>query len=140
MGAWGTGPFDTDASHDWLLDYVEEGLPVVVQSFRQMAWYRPWWMDTDVCQRAWVASEAVSDAHGFSHPLLEEDETALAAFALHRTGLESLDLRSEAIRACSQITSAVSGLRRLWFEGPVNDGEVWLSEVSDLQKRLLGSL
>ncbi len=136
MGAWGTGPLESDTTLDWLADYDGAGAAAVREAFEaQKEQAGGEYIDSDVSECAWIAAEAVALAHGRPHTSMSTNPNA-APLQRHLDAVRAADLRDAAIEATTLMRADQSELRELWTEDDASDGNPWLTEIADLEARL----
>ncbi|WP_371223579.1 DUF4259 domain-containing protein [Roseovarius sp. 2305UL8-3] len=138
MGAWGAGTFDNDAAADFLLEYEDAGVGVVVQAFEMvLEGQASGYIDFDAGSWGLAASEIVAFSHGRASSAI--DEETLNSMRVHEMDVRAIAGGPKAALTAVGLIASSEGkseLFDLWSEGELLDE--WLSGVSDLKSRLEG--
>lgn len=127
MGAWGSGPFDNDSAHDWLVDLgdldPESALLGAFEAIPEVEY-----LEVDEGS-AVVAAAAVLLA------ALRKDASALPEGAARlASGLTPTEeLREMAVAALDRVAGEGSELAELWAEG---GPEEWIAEIAAMREAL----
>jgi hypothetical protein len=131
VGAWGSGPFSNDDALDWIADFEESGVPVIVQAFGSVD---NQYLEAPEASRIIAAAEVVAAA--FGRPSSDLPETLRAPVMSTRDAIiQSGEIRENALRAVDRVLGDASELKELWQDAG-ESYDVWLQSVRDLRGRL----
>ena len=139
MGAWGTGSFENDAAHDWLVDFSDmPHISTVKDALSVVAATKPAdYVETDECGAAIAAAEIIAALKGSPNPDMPDDFMQDVFLPWAENAAFAPSLTDLALRA----------LARLRYNAEMEDGwlhkktrQAWHTALQDLEARLKSPL